>query len=692
QYDLSIDEFIKEIYFEKQLSLVYTPVWSEEDTIEKMIVSFQDFSEVAGLKEDVKQIKDQELENSLIIKELTKVVKEDIENFLSESISFLTNLKNLIFKLKQSPEVFEEIKRELHTIKGNARMVKFDKISQTVHDTEAFVETIDPTSFSEVNFFDLLNKINKLFKLVSRYSSIANQIYQIKDEHFLLNITDFHRLNGKLNLQFREGNQDLLGFFSESLEIAEFIAPKDFQNKISKIISSLENGIFPQKEIREYFDAYWQFFIQSQFSDSINYSLEFWRPIILNMIAISEDNSSDKTNDLNELKNLCRTKELFFMERIVVKIIKLTEQKKKTDEHLSYLWDIIAFILNKTCTQTYSQSLLARAIDTNDFSELDIKEPLTYFIKNDHESFIRCMERFVSKKTPPLQYLFKQYYKKEDLVAFIDGIGIGLEFPDHQSIPILSKVLNPPEEFGELFLMSFIFRLINSQVLTSDQKDETDKVLPIYSKNISNIIEYYNKLSIDDPNFIKMGHFLKNLEKLPLDFYFLPLPDMTKEVSMELGKEVEFILESELCFLPKKEALIIRDCMIHLIRNSIDHGIETPKEREQKNKTPKAQIKVTLGQTNGQFNISYKDDGKGLDRDKIIEKAKLSKDLPNEEVYKSIFLPSFSTREDVTVLSGRGIGMNVVYNSIVKDLNGELELDSDQSKGFGLKIIIPNHH
>ena len=222
-----------------------------------------------------------------------------------------------------------------------------------------------------------------------------------------------------------------------------------------------------------------------------------------------------------------------------------------------------------------------------------------------------------------------------------------------------------------------------------DKNENKDRILPIYSKNITKMLEYYNSIELDDPNFIKMGYFIKNLDKLPLDFYFLPLPEMTKEVGAELGKEVELTFNSDLCFIPKQQALILRDCMIHLIRNSIDHGIEEPQDRESKNKPPKAQINISVVETDKDCIIDYKDDGRGLDREKIIKKAKLSNDLSNEEVYKNIFLPSFSTRENVTVLSGRGIGMNVVYNSVTKELNGQLKLDSDQSKGFTLKIIIP---
>lgn len=688
QFDLSIEEFITETFFEKDLNLTYTPVWSEEETIEKIIISFQDLSEIANLKSDVKQIKDQEFENNLIIRELTKVMKDDIETFLKESISFLTNSKNLVFELKKSPDLLEEIKRDLHTIKGNARMVKFDKISQQVHESETYVVGIDPQNISEEVFFKLLNEINKIFKLVSKYSSIANQVYQIKDENFLLNTSDFHRLNGKLNLQFTEGQQDLIGFLNEALEISGFITPKDLQDKISRMINSIEKKSFPQKEMEEYFRSYWQFFIQSHFSDSIRFSSEFWKPIINPLIRISSDNSSSNLETLNDLKNIFRSKELFFLERIIIKLIKTYEQNGDTGPILTYLWSIIAFVLNKSCINTYTQPLLKRALKSKNYNELNDDEPLSYFLKKHHDEFIRCVEKFVIKDEP-VHYLFKEHYKKEELQNFIENIQIGADLPDQDIPSVLQKLLKPPTEIGELFLKSFIYRLVNSQIVFDDKNENKDRVLPIYSKNITKMLEYYNSIELDDPNFIKMGYFIKNLDKLPLDFYFLPLPEMTKEVGAELGKEVELTFNSDLCFIPKQQALILRDCMIHLIRNSIDHGIEEPQDRESKNKPPKAQINISVVETDKDCIIDYKDDGRGLDREKIIKKAKLSNDLSNEEVYKNIFLPSFSTRENVTVLSGRGIGMNVVYNSVTKELNGQLKLDSDQSKGFTLKIIIP---
>jgi len=134
--------------------------------------------------------------------------------------------------------------------------------------------------------------------------------------------------------------------------------------------------------------------------------------------------------------------------------------------------------------------------------------------------------------------------------------------------------------------------------------------------------------------------------------------------------------------------------MVHMIRNSVDHGLETPEERHKKNKPPVGTITLTANHKSGTIIIEISDDGSGLDRDKIVSKAVLSgmiqpdDSLSDSEIDQLILNPGFSTSESVTDISGRGVGMDVVVTSI-ENLRGSLDIQSRPGRGSKFIITLP---
>jgi len=133
---------------------------------------------------------------------------------------------------------------------------------------------------------------------------------------------------------------------------------------------------------------------------------------------------------------------------------------------------------------------------------------------------------------------------------------------------------------------------------------------------------------------------------------------------------------------------------VHMVRNAIDHGIETPAEREAAGKPKEAQVWLRASQEGGKVVIEIEDDGRGINKEKVLEKA-VSKGLvgPDEkltdnEIYHLIFLPGFSSTDEVTDLSGRGVGMDVVRKSI-EDLKGKVDIESEEGKGTKIIIELP---
>jgi len=173
-------------------------------------------------------------------------------------------------------------------------------------------------------------------------------------------------------------------------------------------------------------------------------------------------------------------------------------------------------------------------------------------------------------------------------------------------------------------------------------------------------------------------------------------PRLVRDLAHETKKEVNLILKGEDTELDKTLIEEINDPLVHLIRNSVDHGIELPMQRQQDGKDPAGTVILSAEQEGNQIVITIEDDGKGIDPEFIKEKAvakglitgEKSKELSKTEAYNLIFLPGFSTAEKVTNVSGRGVGLDVVKTNVTK-LRGIISIDSVVGKGTKFIIKLP---
>jgi two-component system chemotaxis sensor kinase CheA len=167
-----------------------------------------------------------------------------------------------------------------------------------------------------------------------------------------------------------------------------------------------------------------------------------------------------------------------------------------------------------------------------------------------------------------------------------------------------------------------------------------------------------------------------------------------RDLSRRNGKQVSLELSGETTELDKTIAEELSDPLLHMIRNALDHGIELPDERIAAGKPPIASLHIGAEHQAGQIVISISDDGRGLDAEKIRNKAiqngLIAEDaqLTEEEIFRLIFAPGFSTAEKITDISGRGVGMDVVRQH-VESLRGRIEIKSELGKGTTFLILLP---
>jgi two-component system, chemotaxis family, sensor kinase CheA len=202
-----------------------------------------------------------------------------------------------------------------------------------------------------------------------------------------------------------------------------------------------------------------------------------------------------------------------------------------------------------------------------------------------------------------------------------------------------------------------------------------------------------NGLTLLDRNTRDLQEAVMSTRMLPVEFVFSRFPRMVRDLASRLGKKVNLRTSGEGTELDKGVIERIVDPLVHLVRNSIDHGLETPDVREAAGKDPTGTVELGASHQGGHIVIEITDDGRGLNRERILNKA-IDRGLPahegmsDSEVWKLIFHPGLSTAEQITDVSGRGVGMDVVKSNI-SELGGEIDIESYTGEGTRVTIRLP---
>jgi len=181
-----------------------------------------------------------------------------------------------------------------------------------------------------------------------------------------------------------------------------------------------------------------------------------------------------------------------------------------------------------------------------------------------------------------------------------------------------------------------------------------------------------------------------SIRMIPMSVVFNRFPRMLRDLAAKLGKKVELVTQGEATELDKGLVEKITDPLTHLVRNSCDHGIDMPADRIAKGKPEQGTITLVASHQGGSIVIEVRDDGRGLNRQKLISKAQekgieADESMSDTDVWNLIFAPGFSTADQVTDVSGRGVGMDVVKKNITS-LGGHVEIDS--AEGYGMKVSV----
>ncbi len=291
------------------------------------------------------------------------------------------------------------------------------------------------------------------------------------------------------------------------------------------------------------------------------------------------------------------------------------------------------------------------------------------------------------------------------------------EMPEYQSIRVkLSNVERIIEILNGVIIKQFQFKQIQEELGEAEKEYQTllarmrklqgslkEEGTSMYRDGLQHLkaLQELRKsfsdqmVSLEQSSYTLQEHIMK-LSMLPLDLILGGLPRMVEEASLVLGKEIDFSTKGSDVLMDKAILEKINDPVLHLIRNSVDHGIEMPEEREALGKPRTGHISVECTSEGGNIILRIRDDGAGIDPEKIMRQA-LEKGLTNEaeleeigetEVYNFIFMSGFSTKKTITDLSGRGVGLDIVKHNI-DSVKGKISIRSTKGEGSEFILSLP---
>ncbi|MCA3887103.1 MAG: Hpt domain-containing protein, partial [Burkholderia sp.] len=203
----------------------------------------------------------------------------------------------------------------------------------------------------------------------------------------------------------------------------------------------------------------------------------------------------------------------------------------------------------------------------------------------------------------------------------------------------------------------------------------------------------FNGMAQLERNARDLQEAVMSIRMMPMDYVFSRFPRLVRDLAGKLGKQVELVTFGQATELDKSLIERIIDPLTHLVRNSLDHGIETVDKRVAAGKDAVGQLVLSAAHHGGNIVIEVSDDGAGLNRERILAKAakqgmQVSDNISDDEVWQLIFAPGFSTAETVTDVSGRGVGMDVVKRNI-QSMGGHVEITSLAGRGTTTRIVLP---
>lgn len=566
-------------------------------------------------------------------------VSQYLSMFLEESLDNLGKLNDSLLELEQNPENLEVVNaifRVSHTIKGMSATMGYIKMSELTHKMEDVLS----------KFRDGTLKVNRevitiLFKCLDTLESMINSISDGENDDF--DITEVMNLLSSVIDSKNEENEEKVEDKS-NITIEEKLMLEEHH---INLINNEENNVYSIYEIKIILSE--TVLLKTARVFIFFREIEKYGEIIHTLPSINdiENENFDFDVDIVYITTLSEEKLKLIMRniseihKVAIKEINSSNVKKAYGEEV--------FINLEEAKENIKNQL---KVDSDEEENEKPENNNEVNSKNINKVEINANNKQVPKETAPKKNIT---HKKGAQSVRVD-------------LERLDMFMNMVSEL-------VIHRTRLEQISNTYNLPELNETLEQIARSTSELQDLVMKIRM-----------------LPLEVVFNRFPRMIRDLSLELNKDIQFLIEGANTELDRTVIDEIGEPLIHLLRNAVDHGIETKEERISNGKNPTGKITLYAYQEGTKAVIKIKDDGKGISIDKIkakAEKMSINIDGMSEmDIKNLIFLEGFSTNEKVTDISGRGVGMDVVKTKI-SSLGGTIDLFSEVGKGSTFVIKLP---
>lgn len=597
------------------------------------------------------------------------------KDFFEEAFEMLERLENNIMLLSKSyddKDAIQEIFRAVHTLKGSAGAVELMDVQRYAHCFEDLLDFIrnGKIDVDDENIDMLLRGIDNIKELILSANDNRQTAINVEKE---LEIID----------NFRE--KKIASLLASSVKKSGETSEEYLFDIDSNLIEFIRNAKL------EGSDAY---VVKVQFNEESVMKTVGGIQIFVNLKDIGDIIASVPT--LSELEN-----DVFYP---VVSYLVTSERNAKGIKEYITISDVTKKItISKFDVEEYENKkisqIVVQNISNNEVKEENI-EPKTEDaekkcsqVKERQSSYLRVESDRIDEMLNQVGELvinksvYQQY--EDDFIAYSNNLSVWVydlrKYFRETVIDLLKHFENIAEKQELKNMRNEIFEDFNRYI-----KDIT--------KNSSmlrlTIDKYRSSYQLLSRVTSELQETVMKIRMVPIAQTFNRFSRLIRDLSRDLGKEVELEIVGEETELDKSVIEVLVDPLVHLIRNAMDHGLETTEERLKLKKPAAGKIRLIASHEGNLIIIKITDDGKGIDPQKIFEsavrKSLVSADahLTEKEMVDLIFLPGFSTADKVTNVSGRGVGMDVVKKSLEK-INGTISVDTEKGKGSTFSLNIP---
>lgn len=602
--------------------------------------------------------------------ELSPLLEQMLQEFIEETGEHLETIEHQCMMLEKhtdNPETINTIMRSFHSIKGGAGVIASIQEDDDPQNPILVMKSLTHASESLMQLYcqqglkssdelvdiilEVLDKLTVLLKMVKE-----NEREDLNVDHLLERINSMISSSQGLSKSSEEKSPNY-SKMPQQLSAFMNITNQAMDSMLSIINNSQENRLVSRKKSKQYLRALKSIYSSAKYLDydELTYQIE---------------------NSLAYLETVTPEKDVLSQE-----LLKYLEQDyQKIKQMLGFKLESIQTLLDQVPVEYAEKRIGEILVAENKLTREDVEKAL---IKQKKIGDILVDEGLVKPVDIEI-VLAKQSLAREKKQEKVDQARSPLNDPASQSIRVsqekLDRLMNM---IGELLISkNRIFHLANKITLEYE--------MPALSREVKGVAADLGRISDE------LQDAIMSARMVPLRVLFQRYPRTIRDTAKKTGKMVDLVIEGEDTELDKTVIEAINDPLVHMLRNAVDHAIELPETRRQMGKNPSGTIRLKAFYQGSHAVIEISDDGKGLNPEELKLKA-LKKGLikgehietmSNEEALQLIFAPGFSTREEVSELSGRGVGMDVVKTN-VEAVGGSVSLSSVLNAGTTFTLKIP---